>query len=92
MINSRKDRRILRSTWQNRTTTSRTICQETGKFSVRSVSTRTVRRCLQHAQYRLVQCEDVCSTLSIDSYSAKMFSARSISTRTVRRYLQQRGL
>lgn len=47
MTNAREDRHIVRSALQNRTTTSRTISQETGMFAARPVSARTVRRRLQ---------------------------------------------
>ncbi|GFW36201.1 hypothetical protein TNCV_4930631 [Trichonephila clavipes] len=42
MTNTREDRYTLSSTLQNRTTTSRTINQEKGMFTIRPVSPRTV--------------------------------------------------
>ncbi|GFW45837.1 hypothetical protein TNCV_4495571 [Trichonephila clavipes] len=49
MTNAREDRRIVRSALQNRTTTSRTVSRKWA--------------CLQHAQYSLVWCDDVCSSV-----------------------------
>ncbi|GFT56699.1 hypothetical protein TNCV_1268421 [Trichonephila clavipes] len=88
MTNAQDDIYIIRLALQNRTTISRTISQGTGTFAARPVSDRTVRQRLQHTQYPIVRCDDVCSTPSIRSYGATTFAARPVSDRTVRRRLQ----
>ncbi|PRD21804.1 UNVERIFIED_CONTAM: hypothetical protein NCL1_50803 [Trichonephila clavipes] len=63
MTNAREDRYIIRLVLQNRRALSRNISLAMGMFAARPVSARMVRRRLQHVQYPLAWCYDVCSSV-----------------------------